>query len=429
MGRQTTASVARLRCYAALGWIWLAWSAAAQGLPTAAPADVGLSQEGLDRITAAIDEHVKERKVSGAVALLARRGKVAYVHGGGMADAEAGKPMAADTIFRIASMSKPITSVAAMVLYDEGRLKLDDPLWKYVPEFKDMQVLGEAEGATVPAKSQITLKHLLTHTAGFTYQWNLRLGKRYNDAGITHGLLQDSSTLAEKMKALAKQPLLFHPGEKYEYGLSTDVLGRVVEVASGQSQRDFLRTRLFEPLRMNDTHFFLPKEKVSRLAAVYGPDGAGGIKRLGEEPLTAGLLKYCVSYPYNGPRSYFSGGGGLCSTAPDYARFAQMLLNEGELDGARILRPETVKLMTTDHTGALTKGFGFGLGFAVPKGAREAGANAATGPYGWSGFWYTTFAVDPANEMVVVFMAQLYPSGGVKLQDTVKELARAAVVK
>lgn len=274
----------------ALVLLWLAGAACGQGLPTAPPAEVGLSQEGLDRLTAVMQQQVDNHKVGGAVALIARHGKVAYLKGCGMRDRDAGAPMETDTIFRIASMSKPITSAAVMVLYDEGRLRLDDPISKFIPEFKNASVLAE-DGSVVPAKREVTLEHLLTHTSGLTYQWNPCLGDRYSKAGITHGLLQDEGTLATKIPVLARQPLLFQPGEKWEYGLSIDVLGRVVEVASGLPFDGFLRKRLFEPLRMPDTGFFLAETQVPRLAAVYGPDGKGGLKQYGDETLGQGAAQ------------------------------------------------------------------------------------------------------------------------------------------
>jgi CubicO group peptidase (beta-lactamase class C family) len=410
----------------ALLLLWLAGAVCGQGLPTAPPVEVGLSQEGLDRLTAVMQQHVDEHKVAGAVALIARHGKVAYFKGCGMRDLEAGTPMATDAIFRIASMTKPITSVAVMVLHDEGRLALADPVSKFIPEFKDAKVLAE-DGTLVPAKREITIEHLLTHTSGLTYHWNPRLGERYSKAGITHGLLQDEGTLATKIPLLAQQPLLFQPGEKWEYGLSIDVLGRVVEVASGMPFDEFLRKRLLEPLRMPDTCFFLAEQQVPRLAAVHGPDGKGGLKRHGDEPLGQGAFTYTVAYPYKGPRTYFSGGGGLCSTAADYARFAQMMLNRGELDGVRVLRSETVDLMTTDHVGKL--GNGFGLGFSVAKRPPDSSATGPVGPFGWGGFWYTTFFVDPTKDLVGVFMAQLHPAAGVDLQGKFRELTYQAIVE
>ena len=401
-----------------------------QGLPKASPKSVGLSQERLDRITAVMRRHVDDGLLAGAVAIIVRDGKLAYLQSAGMRDKEQQVEMSPDTIFRIASMSKPITSVAVMMLYEEGRFQLKDPISKFIPEFKAPKVLVK-EGSNeqlVPAHREITIRHLLTQTSGLTYQWDPRVGQKYKDAGITHGLIQDDHLLSDDMKKLGQMPLVHQPGEAWNYGLSTDVLGRLVEVASGLPFDEFLRKRIFEPLRMKDTCFFLPQDKVSRLAAVYGPDPNGLLKRLGNGVLGEGPLVCTVTYPYEGQRRYLSGGGGLCSTVPDYARFAQMLLNGGELDGVRLLSPTTVKMMSTDQVGDLNRDTGFGLGFGVTRNLREGGELTSVGAYRWGGFWYTTFFIDPAQKMVGVCMAQLYPSGKATLNDEFEALAHQAIV-
>ena len=411
--------------------IALAPAAYGQGLPKASPKSVGLSQERLDRITAVMRKHVDDGLLAGAVAIVARDGKVAYLQSVGMRDKEQRIEMSPDAIFRIASMSKPITSVAVMMLYEEGRFQLKDPISKYIPEFKNPKVIVTGEGSQeqiVPAKREITIRHLLTHTSGLTYQWDGRVGGKYKDAGITHGLLQDDDVLGDDMKKLAQIPLVHQPGEAWTYGLSIDVLGRLVEVASGMSFDEFLRTRIFEPLRMKDTCFFLPQDKVRRLAAVYGPDPNGVLKRLGNGMFNNGPFVFTVTYPYEGPRRYFSGGGGLCSTISDYARFAQMLLNGGELDGVRLLSPTTVKMMTTDQVGDLNRDTGFGLGFGVTRNLREAGELTTVGAYRWGGFWYTTFFIDPVENMFGVCMAQVYPAGKATLNDQFEALAHQAIV-
>ena len=417
-----------------------------EGLPKVLHAEeVGLSSERLERIGALMKQHVEEKKIAGAVTLVARRGKVAHLGVYGMQDAEAGEPMQADTIFRIASMTKPITSMAVMMLYEEGRFLLSDPVSKFIPEFKDMTVLPPESSAgqtPVAADRAVTIRHLLTHTSGLTYQWNKRLGHKYKEAGITHGLLQDPSTLAVKMRTLAKVPLLHHPGDAFEYGLSIDVLGRIVEVASGMTLDEFFQQRIFQPLGMKDTHFFLPKGKKARLAAVYGRDETGPIERVGELPVKGEeALVYSVSYPYEGSRSYFSGGGGLVSTVADYARFSQAMLNGGGLDGVRLLSPKTVELMTTNHLANLKNGSGlgkvgfqdanrgFGLGFSVVRDERDLTEIGSIGTFGWGGFFFTQFFIDPEEEMLGVFMAQLHPSGGLKLQGRFRALAYQAIVE
>ncbi len=400
-----------------------------QGLPTASPQSVGLSQERLDRITSLMREHVDEGLLAGAVALVAREGDVAYLQSVGMRDREKGAEMSADTIFRIASMSKAITSVAVMMLYEQGRFQLKDPVSRYIPAFQSPKVLaGTSSEEIVPAKREITIRHLLTHTSGLTYQWDGRVGPKYAEAGITHGLVQDEDLLADDINKLAQLPLVHQPGEAWTYGLSTDVLGRVVEVASGMPFDEFLRKRLFGPLRMTDTYFRLPASKVSRLAAVYGTDPNGGLRRLPDGLLGEGNMRISVTYPYEGTHRYCSGGGGLCSTIWDYARFLQMLLNGGELDGVRVLSRKTVELMTADHVGDLNQGSGFGLGFGVTRSLRAAGELTSVGAYRWGGFWYTTFFVDSTERMIGVCMAQVHPSGGATLNDKFEALAHQAII-
>jgi CubicO group peptidase (beta-lactamase class C family) len=375
-------------------------------------------------------KHVDDRRLAGAVALVARGGKVAYLESVGMQDAEHGIKMRPNTIFRIASMTKPITSVAVMMLYEEGHFRLHEPISKFIPEFKDPVVLADesSDEETVPAKRQITIHHLLTHTSGLTNFGDRRLAARYRKAGITNGITHDEDLLGDDMPKLAKLPLAHHPGEAYTYGLSYDVLGRLVEVVSGMSLDEFFRTRIFEPLGMEDTYFYLLEDKVSRLAAAYAPDSDDGLKRLTDEILGKGTMGYTVTYPYQGPKRYFSGGGGLCSTVPDYARFAQMLLNGGELDGVRLLSHKTVELMTTDHVGELRRGLGWGLGFSVKRTMKEAGELGSVGTFGWWGFWYTIFFVDPQEKMVGICMAQLHPFGGADLCAKFRPLACQAIV-
>ncbi len=414
----------------------LAPVASGQGLPQVPPRSVGLSQQRLDRIGMLMQEHVDGGLLAGAVALVARDGKVAYLKSVGMQDKERNVPMKPDTIFRIASMSKPITSVAVMMLYEEGWFRLSDPISKYLPEFKDMKVLvtkpagdgGKAQEDIGPAKRQITIRNLLTHTSGLTYHWDPRVGAKYAQAGITHGLIQTEDSLADGIRKLAQIPLVHQPGEAFTYSLSVDVLGRLVEVVSALPFDQFLQKRIFEPLRMNDTGFYLSNNKVSRLAAVYGPDAEGTLKRLGDGILGEGSMRATVTYPYEGPKRYCSGGGGLCSTISDYARFCQMLLNGGELDGVRLLSRKTVELMTADHVGDLSPSSGFGLGFGVTRSLREAGELTSVGAYRWGGYWYTTFFIDPAEKLFGICMVQLYPSGKATLNDKFEALAHQAIV-
>ena len=401
------------------------------GLPMVEPEAVGLSTERLSRIDKVMEAHVAQQKIAGGVTLLARHGQIAHLGAYGMMDVEAGKPMTPNTIFRIASMTKPITSVAVMMLYEEGHFRLNEPVSKFIPAFKEMLVLppedAEDSAQPVPAKRQITIWNLLTHTAGLTYQWNERLGQRYTDAGITHGLLQDEGTLAEKMKVLATIPLLHQPDAEFEYGLSIDVLGYLVEVVSGMSLDAFFSERIFKPLGMNDTYFFLPEAKRERLATVYERTEDGPITRKPEEPTVDGSLIYSTDYPYNGPRTYFSGGGGLVSTAPDYVRFAQMTLNGGELNGVRLLSRKTVELMTSNRLANMDVDFGFGLGFSVVRDESDLNEVGSVGTFGWGGFFFTNFFIDPQEQMIGIFMCQLHPSGGLDLGGKIRILCYQAI--
>ncbi|RKU39355.1 serine hydrolase [Candidatus Poribacteria bacterium] len=407
-------------------------SAFGDGLPMAEPEAVGLSTERLSRIDSVMEAHIAQQKIAGGVTLLARHGKIAHIGTYGMMDVETEKPMTPDIIFRIASMTKPITCVAVMILYEEGHFRLNEPVSKFIPAFKEMLVLPpeDAEDSVqpVPAKRQITIWNLLTHTSGLTYQWNERLGQRYTDAGITHGLLQDEGTLAERMKVLATIPLLHQPDAEFEYGLSIDLLGYFVEVVSGMSLEAFFSERIFKPLGMNDTHFFIPKAKRQRIATVYERTKDGPIKRKPPEPTVDGSLIYSTDYPYNGPRTYFSGGGGLVSTAPDYVRFAQMMLNGGELNGVRLLSRKTVELMTLDHFADRDPDFGHGLGFSVVRDASDLNEVGSVGTFGWGGFFYTSFFIDPQEQMIGIFMCQLHPSGGLDIGEKIRILFYQAIV-
>ncbi|MYC76115.1 beta-lactamase family protein [Candidatus Poribacteria bacterium] len=406
-------------------------SAFSHELPMVEPEAVGLSTERLSRIDKVMEMHVAQQKIAGGVTLLARHGKIAHLGVYGMMDVEAEKPMTPDTIFRIASMTKPITSVAVMMLYEEGHFRLHEPVSKFIPSFKEMHVLPpeDAEDSVqpIPATRQITIWNLLTHTAGLTYHWNGRLGQQYTDAGITHGLLQDESTLEEKMKILATIPLLHQPGADVEYGLSIDVLGYLVEVVSGMSLDAFFSERIFKPLGMKDTHFFIPETKRERLATVYERTKDGPIIRKSQEPTVDGALIYSTDYPYNGPRTYFAGGGGLVSTASDYLRFAQMMLNGGKFNGVRLLSRKTVELMTSNQLTKMDVDYGFGLGFGIVRDESDLREIGSVGRYGWGGFFFTNFFIDPQEQMIGIFLCQLHPSGGLDLGERIRILSYQAI--
>jgi CubicO group peptidase (beta-lactamase class C family) len=386
-------------------------------LPTAAPEEVGLSSTRIAHIRAAMNQYVAEKKIPGAIGLIARRGKIAYQEIFGMADMEASKPMRLDTIHRIYSMSKPITSVAVMMLYEEGKFQLNDPVAKYLPEFTKMQVgveekdpqTGQLVLKTVPAKRPITIRDLLRHTSGLTYGvfGDTLVDREYRK---TKGVMDRN--LASFVTELAKLPLLYEPGTRWNYSLSTDVLGRLVEVLSGKSFEQFLQERIFAPLDMRDTGFHVPANKKDRLAKLYITTKEG---KLQPAAICATWQECLDTFPagalsYLEPPTLPSGGGGLVSTAHDYLRFCQMLLNQGQYNGKRLLSRKTVQLMSSDNLGTipgLGPGVGFGLGFAVSKAPGEAGMMGSPGEYNWGGAAGTKFWIDPQEELIGIFMVQI----------------------
>jgi len=402
------------------------------GLPTARPEDVGMSSERLARIRTGMQRYVDSGMVPGVVTLVARRGRVVHFEAIGYRDVEAKAPMTTDTIFRIASMTKPIASVALMTLYEEGHFLLNDPISKFLPEFANMKIAQAAQAAEpggapyklVPAKNPITFKHVLTHTAGFPNSYR---GITREEYAKTYPRKNPSETMADVVKRLATMPLNFNPGEAWEYGPATDVVGRLVEVISGMTLDEYLRKKIFEPLKMNDTHFYLPESKLNRFAANYEPDEKNGNKiKLVEAPSPESRW---VKQPHN----YFSGAGGLVSTAADYVRFHQMMLQGGELDGARILGRKTVELMTTNHIGDLPvwltgPGYGFGLGYSVVKDIGVTGQAGSAGQYGWGGAFCTYFQVDPKEELIGVMMTQVRPYTHINIRQEFMALANQAIV-
>jgi len=413
-----------------LGFLVFSVVVFAQDLPSAKPESVGLSAERLERIATTVQRNVDDQRIAGAVTLVVRHGKVAWFKAQGTADREAAKPMPPDAMFRICSMTKPVTSVAVMMLYEEGKFLLDDPVSKYLPEFKNPKVLVKpATGAsyTIPATKEITIRDLLRHTSGITYQWNDDLGAAYEKAGVPSGLLQYDGTIGDGVKNLAGLPLLFNPGERFEYSLGVDVLGRLVEVVSGKPLDEFFRTRIFEPLGMKDTYFFPPEDKVGRLATAYTYYPDKGLNRFPDTPLREGSFVYSADYPSRGPKRLFSGGAGLVSTAMDYARFCQMMLDEGKMGNTRLLSRKSVELMTHDQLGKISSDMGFGLGFGVDGAKGPLSELGSVGSFNWGGFFYTGFSIDPKEQMIVIFMAQLHPTGDLTLDRQVHELAYQAI--
>jgi CubicO group peptidase (beta-lactamase class C family) len=346
-------------------------------------------------------------------------------------DREANKAMRPDTMFRICSMSKPITSTAVMMLYEEGFFLLEDPISKYLPEFKNPKVLVKpavGDPYSIPATKEITIRDLLRHTSGLTYNWNADLGSMYRSANVASGLLQYDGTIDDSVKRLAGLPLLFNPGDRWEYSLGVDVLGRLVEVVSERPFDEFLRARIFEPLGMKDTYFYPPDSKLTRLATAYTYSAEKGLNRFPDAPIIEGSMVYSADYPYRGPKKLFSGGAGLVSTAGDYARFSQMMLDGGNTGNTRLLSRKSVELMTSDQLGKIGPDRGFGLGFGVDGVKAPLRELGSPGQYEWGGFFYTAFSIDPKEQMIVIFMAQLHPTGGLNLDQQVHVLAYQAII-
>jgi CubicO group peptidase (beta-lactamase class C family) len=413
-----------------LGVLFLNLLALSQDLAAAKPEAVGLSSDRLERIATAVQHDIDDKRIAGAVTLVVRHGKVAWFEAQGMSDREAEKAMPTDAMFRICSMTKPITSVAVMMLYEEGKFLLDDPVSKYLPEFKNPRVLVKpSSGATytIPATKEITIRDLLRHTSGITYQWNDDLGPTYEKADVASGLLQFDGTIADNVKHLAALPLLFNPGDRFEYSLGVDVLGRLVEVVSGKSLDEFFRTRIFEPVGMKDTYFFPPDNKLNRLATAYTYYPDKGLNRFPDTPIREGSFVYSADYASRGPKKLFSGGAGLVSTAMDYARFCQMMLDDGRVGNTRLLSRKSVELMTHDQLGKIASDMGFGLGFGVDGVRAPLAELGSVGSYNWGGFFYTGFSIDPKEQMIVIFMAQLHPTGDLTLDRQVHELAYQAI--
>jgi CubicO group peptidase (beta-lactamase class C family) len=368
-------------------------------LPLAVPEDIGLSSARLARLGTVIAGEIERGRVPGAVALVARRGRVGYFESFGQRDAAAGAPMAKDAIFRIYSMTKPITSVAAMMLWEDGRFLLSDPIAKYLPDLAALDVAVERDGVLerVPALRAVTIQDLLRHTSGLTYEFRGSgpVHRMYKSAKVDRRVQSN----AEQVATLGRLPLLHQPGTRWEYGRSTDVIGRLVEVLSGQTLGEFFERHILAPLGMVDTAFHVPERHHSRLAEAFGRDPDSGV--------AVQLLEV------RDPPGFESGGGGLVSTAADYARFLQMLLNGGTFEGHRLLGRKTIEFMTADHLGPITgapdlliPGHGFGLGFAVRLQAGIAHVPGSIGQYFWGGLAGTTFWVDPAEQLFALLLIQ-----------------------
>ena len=394
-------------------------TAEAQHLPMADPESVGMSSERFERLDAAMQRYIDADMVAGVVTLVARKGEVIHLKAQGHRYIEGGDRMSTDDIFVIMSMTKPIVSTALMMLFEEGYFLLDDPISKYMPEFADKEVLVETDDGVqrVQADRPITFRHVLTHTAGVDPSRDLL-------SEVERARPRRASTLEETLVGRASMPLAFHPGDQWRYGSSTDYVALLVERISGQSLDLFLRERIFEPLGMVDTHYNVPASKMDRVTAVYSPSGPGNTIELRSAPATR-----------EQPTRYFGGTAGLSSTAGDYFRFSQMILNGGELNGVRLLSPTTVNLMITNHTGDLPiyiKGadaYGFGLGFTMltdPDKSRQA---VTPGTFGWGGAYGTVFWIDPVEDMVSILMMQMSSYGHFTLRQDFPNLVMQAITE
>jgi len=401
------------------------------------PEEVGISSQQLGLIEQhLIKRYIEPAKIAGALTLIARRGQIAYLSSLGMMDLERGKPMSRDTIFRIYSMTKPITSVAMMTLYEQGHFQLNDPVYKYIPEWRDLKVYvtgNHPAFLTKPAERDMTIRDLFTHTSGLTYGLMQRTNLDAAYRKLLIGEIGANITLREMVEKLAFLPLEFSPGDAWNYSVATDVLGYLIQVISGLSFDDYLKTRIFEPLGMVDTSFHVPEEKLERFAANYF--------RTPDKKLT--LMDDPGKSPFAKPATFLSGGGGLVSTASDYLRFCQMLLNGGELDGVRILGPKTIELMTMNHlpdgrdmadmsvssfSQVAPEGSGFGLGFSIILDPVRAGVIGSAGEYSWGGAASTAFWIDPVEDLIVIFLTQFMPDGTFNFRGQLKTLIYPALL-
>jgi CubicO group peptidase (beta-lactamase class C family) len=387
-----------------------------------------MSAERLQRLSDVIQGYVDDERLAGAVALVARRGKVGYLETFGHRDRESNAPMKEGTIVRIASQTKAVVSVGVMILQEQGRLLITDPVGKYLPEFLKTSVAVPTEDGKYrieEARRPITIRDLLTHTSGISYG-NGVARDRWSEAQIQGWYFADrDEPIGATVSRIATLPFDAHPGERWIYGFSIDILGALIERVSGLTLEDFLRSRILEPLGMRDTHFYLPPAKSDRLAVVYSAREEGGIERAPDPGHMVGQGAYL-----EGPRKSFSGGAGLLSTAGDYARFLQMLLNGGELYGTRILAPKTVQLMTVNHLGSLEfrNGLGFGLGFSVVQDLGARGVPGSVGEFGWGGAYHSRYWVDPQEQLLVVYLTQLIPANNLDDQEKVRILTYQALV-
>ena len=387
----------------------------ANDLPFDKPENVGVSTDRLDRVSASMQRYIDKNQLAGTVTLIARKGKVIHLESQGWKNKETGEAMSDDSIFVIMSMTKPIVSAALMMLYEEGHFLLTDPISDWIPELADKKVVmtNDMGSYRVPARSPITFRHVLSHTAGLDPDREALSQKELL-------LLPREDTLEETILKRAPLPLSFHPGDNWQYGSSTDYVALLVERISGQPLQEFLQQKIFEPLQMHDTHYNVPRDKIDRVAAVYSPSGPGNSIELFRAP------EYRET-------SYFGGVAGLSSTISDYWRFSQMLLNGGELDGVRLLSPKTINLMISNHSGDYNvyvrgPGYGFGLGFGVLKEPGKARDPLTPGTFTWGGAWGTVFWIDPVEEMIGIMMTQITSYSHLRVRQELGVTAMQAII-
>ena len=388
-------------------------------LSVASPSEVGMSEERLSIIDDMLLEAIDSKEVPGAVALVARRGKIVYFKAFGMADNSSNRSLKKDDIFRIASQTKAITSTAVMMLWEEGKFRMDDPISKFIPEFENAQVLdslneNDLTYTTIKANKPITIRHLITHTSGIGYGYidgDDRIKKIYEKAGIVDLFTTEPISIGENIKRLAKLPLHHHPGERFTYSEGLDVLGYFIEIVSGMPLDEFFKTRIFDPLDMEDTWFYLPTSKYNRLVPIQSAQDSKWISYTNP-------TVYDVDYPMKGAKTFFSGGAGLSSTAKDYATFLQMYLNKGELNGIRLLSRTTVQFMMANQIGDLwgDSGSYYGLAFGVvDQTGQNKGGEGSAGTFQWGGYFNTQYYADPEEEVIGIILKQMQD---VKSDDT-----------
>ncbi|MBW8244392.1 beta-lactamase family protein [Muricauda oceani] len=418
-----------LRFSTFLLYFFIQFTVSAQQLVKVSPEEVGMSSERLERLSQTFEGYIDGNELPGATVLVARKGKIAYFESFGKNDLENNVPMKNSSIFRIASQTKAIVSVGVMMLQERGKLLITDPVGKYMPAFMETKVAVSKDDGSyeiVKANRPITIRDLLTHTSGVSYGEGIA-SDLWEKAKIQGWYFADrEEPILATVTRMADLPFESQPGERFVYGYNTDILGALIEVVSGQTLDVFLTENIFEPLNMNDTHFYLPKDKKERLATVYSPSENG----LKPAPNPGGMVGQGAYV--EGPRKSFSGGAGLLSTSMDYAKFLQMMLNKGILNGKRILSPKTVELMTVNHLGKANfpwvGGTGFGLGFSVVEDLGERGTPGSVGEYGWGGAYHSSYWVDPKEELVVVYFTQLIPANDIDDHGKLRALIYQAIV-